>query len=487
MYPLSSYNFPALPPIPLPVQLPGSLQGAFSPPPNNSPVVYQNFGPEASLNRGLAITGRQDAAQRFMRLGQQYYDASRFHHAVMAFNQSLKLEANNFEAYNKRGVAKVGIRDYAGAFTDYSQAIRLKPNCYGAYINRGNLWVFLGDMAQKLGNFKNADQHYQLAMDDYNQAIRLNPVRSAAYENRSELYSNLGFHAKSLQDKAMIIQLQKLTPQVSATLPYCPPRIALILANDDYEGTENDLNGGPLKDANGMAKILESQGFTVIRGFNLNGNQMKAKVSEFIAQLNQNPGAISLTYYSGHGGSIQGNNYLIPSNFTGSVNPDFEANSVSIDYLLKQLKYSRSYFNMIFLDACRTPLTEGTSFKSGRPIVKQWETEPGPALSNTWVEYASRPKMPALQNGNEGLYTKYLMKYMVRPDLNLKEVSMYTSYALENDPIANQERQHARTQTDLSQTGPIAQSFYFAKPCKNPGASHHHSLNPFNLSPTVSV
>jgi hypothetical protein len=73
--------------------------------------------------------------------------------------------------------------------------------------------------------------------------------------------------------------------------------------------------------------------------------------------------------------------------------------------------------------------------------------------------------MPALQSGSQGLYTKYLVKYMMQPDLNLKEVSMYTSYALEKDPIAIRENQHSRTQTDLSRTEPIAQAFSFARHC----------------------
>ena len=402
-------------------------------------------------------------------LGENYYKASRFHHAIQAYDQALALNNQDYQVLNKRGVAKVGIRDYSGAFADYTKAIALKPNYYNAYLNRGNLWVYLGDLASKVGDKQSAALHYQSALADYGQAIRINPFSSPAYENRSELYSNLGLHQLAVQDKAMVIRLQKLTaPANRMGLPFCPTRIALVLGNDDYAGTENDLSGGPVHDAGAMARLLKSQGFEVLTGFNLTGPQTKAKVAEFINQLRQNPNAVSLTYYSGHGGSINGNNYLIPTEFTGSVDANFEENAVSVDYLLKQLKYSGSYFNMIFLDACRTPLTDTPSFKSAKVALKQWETEPGPGLSNTWIEYASRPKMPALQDRNEGLYTKYLLQFMARPDLNLKEVSMYTSYALENDPVANQENQHARTQTDLSRTEAIAQAFCFANHCASP-------------------
>lgn len=416
---------------------------------------------------GSASTSQQ-MANAYIALGDQYYQANRFKHALQAFNAGLALNPLDYKAYNKRGVTRASLRDYAGAFADYTQAIAIQPNFYNAYINRGNLWVYLGDLAEKLGQFQSAGQHYQQALADYGQAIRINPMSSAAYENRSELYSNMGCRQQSLQDKGMIIRLQKLKSPTKLGVPICAPRIALVLANDDYLGTENDLEGGPIRDAKSMARVLRAQGFQVMTGYNLNGPQSKAKVEEFIQTLQQNPGAISLVYYSGHGGSINGNNYLIPTNFTGTVDANFEQNAVSVDYLLKQLKTANSFFNMIFLDACRTPLEGGPSFRSAKTALKQWETEPGPGLSNTWIEYASRPRMPAIQSGSEGLYTKYLVQYMMRPDLNLKEVSMYTSYALESDPVAVKENQHSRTQTDLSRTEPIAQAFSFARHCPRP-------------------
>lgn len=409
-------------------------------------------------------------AQALLAQGEGYYKASRFSHAIASFNAYLSLNPADIQALNKRGVAKAAIKDYAGAYADYSQAIAINPRFYNSYLNRGNLWVYLGNLSRRVGQSALANQHFQLALQDYGQATRINPLNSAAYENRAELYSDMGLHAEALQNKAMVIQIQKLmkVPQTLG-LPYCPPRVALVLANDDYVGRENDLNGGPLHDAESVASVLRRQGFYVMTGYNLTGPQMKQKVGEYIHKLQENPGAVSMVYYSGHGGSVNGNNYLIPTEYRGQMLANFEENSVSVDSLLKALKFANSHFNMIFLDACRTPLISGNAaFRSGKSVLKQWETEPGPGLSNTWIEYASRPLMPAIQDRNAGLYTKYLVQFMARPDLNLKEVSMYTSYALESDPVARREGQHARTQTDLSRMERIAQAFSFASHCNNP-------------------
>lgn len=419
--------------------------------------------PPAAPGRSL---GAANQAQVFYALGERYYQSNHFTHAIDAFTDCIQLNPADYKAYNKRGVARATIKDYAGAFADYTRAIALKPDYYNAYLNRGNLWVYLGDLAQKRGNSQLASQSARNALQDFSMAIRINPMTGVAYENRAELYTDMGLHAAALQDKGVAISIQRAKSPRPLGLPFCPPRIALVLANDDYAGVENDLNGGPTSDAYRMAQKLRAQGFYVITGNNLTGAQTKMKVAEFISKLQENPNAVSLTYYSGHGGSIDGNNYLIPVDYAGSAGPSFTSDAVSVDYLLKQLKATNSYFNMIFLDACRTPLPENSAaFKSGKPAIKQWETEPGPGLSNTWVEYASRPDQPALQNNNEGLFTKYLLQYMDNPSLSLKDVSMYTAYALENDPTAIRENQHSRTQTDLSRTEPIAEAFSFADQC----------------------
>jgi tetratricopeptide (TPR) repeat protein len=482
---MSLAPFPSLKPLtmtpPLPLPYPAAA-GSVATGPQNRPAwttlptvdsasfYLKTASPVHSTSYSLAPKATQpvpiNQAQIYYALGERYYQSNRFTHALDAFTDSLVLNPDDYRAYNKRGVVKATLKDYAGAFADYSKSIALQPNFYNAYINRGNLWDYLSEIARKAGNTYISRQSAQRALADFSQAIRINPWNEVAYENRSELYTNLGMHTAALQDKGRAIQLQPSKGPHAMGLPFCPPRIALVLANDDYDGVENDLNGGPVRDATRMANQLRSQGFYVITGANLTGLQTKAKVAEFVTKLLENPNAVSLTYYSGHGGSINGNNYIIPTNFGGTMDPNFSNDAVSVDYLLKQLKATNSFFNMIFLDACRTPLPEGNAaFKSARPALKQWETEPGPGLSNTWIEYASRPKQPAMQENSEGLYTKYLLQYMNRPDLNLKEVSMYTSYALESDPTAIQENQHSRTQTDLSRTKPIAEAFSFAQPC----------------------
>ncbi len=433
-----------------------------------SPISYRSQAPQAAPAQPAyaslpmpplsAFPSSPLDSQQYMLLGERYFRENRFQHAIMAYDMALMGDSRNHVIYNKRGVAKANLKDYLGAFADYTEAIRLKPDFYSAYLNRGNIRVYIKD--------------YQGALDDYTSAIRIAPFETVAYENRAELFSTLGRRQEALRDRAMAIHLQKLkTPaSIHQGLRQCPPRFALVMGNDDYVGGDNDLHGGPANDAREMKKVLESKGFQVMFATNQTAGQMRATVDAFMDKLRQYPGAVSFIYYSGHGGSINGNNYLIPVDYVKGMDPArFMDKTVSVDYLLKQLKTVPSFFNMIVIDACRNPLYEPT-LKTGSSgtIQKNWESEPAPGLSNVWIEYASRPRKPALQHGDSGLYTRYLLSYLQRDDLSLKEVSMYTSYALEQDPIAQMEDQHARTQTDLSQTEEIASSFYFTDRCENP-------------------
>jgi tetratricopeptide (TPR) repeat protein len=449
-----SISFPSLPQ----VSLPGASGQSVASTCSATPQMTQTGGLYGLPADTVNITSGGDMGRYYLGLGERYYQANRFREAIDAYTNALNTNSQDVVALNRRGVAKAALKDYPGAIADYTLAIAFQPNFYNAYINRGNLKVYVRD--------------YDGALNDYQRAMRLQPLNSVAYENRAEIYSMMGRQDLALQDRGMVIQLEKLKAPTLKSLPYCPYRIALVLGNDDYAGTENDLSGGPRTDALNMRTVLQAEGFEVLSGLNLTGSQMKQKMAEFIAKLQQHPGAVSMIYYSGHGGSINGNNYLIPVEYTGQINPaTIDEQMMSVDFLLKQLKPINSLLNIIVLDACRNPLLDAQALKlkgdspSGHALLKQWETEPDPGLSNVWIEYASRPRMPALQYDNKGLYTKYLLQYMSQPGLSLKEVSMYASYALEQDPLAQREGQHARTQTDLSHTGPIASAFSFAQPC----------------------
>ena len=120
----------------------------------------------------LPTTNVAKTGEQFLISGNQKYEQGNFQGAIADYNQALRIDPNDAQAYNNRGNAKYDLKDYAGAMGDFNEAIRIDPNNPTAYTNRGVTRIYL-----------NSD--VQGAIADYNQAIRINPSYAKAYISRA--------------------------------------------------------------------------------------------------------------------------------------------------------------------------------------------------------------------------------------------------------------------------------------------------------------
>jgi tetratricopeptide (TPR) repeat protein len=122
-----------------------------------------------------------------------------FQGALADYNEIVKLNPKNANAYYNRGLLKAtNLQDDQGALADYDRAIKLKPTDDAPYNNRGNL------KADKL-------KDYQGALVDYNRAIELQPKNADAYYNRGVLkHTFLNDQAGAITD---LKQAVKLSPK----------------------------------------------------------------------------------------------------------------------------------------------------------------------------------------------------------------------------------------------------------------------------------
>ena len=86
------------------------------------------------------------------------------------------------------------------------------------------------------------------------------------------------------------------------------PKFALVIGNGAYTNLSRLAN--PINDANDIAKVLESLGFTVQRLQNASLDEMEAAIEQLKFQLNKNKSACGFFYYAGHGVQYNGDNYL---------------------------------------------------------------------------------------------------------------------------------------------------------------------------------
>lgn len=104
----------------------------------------------------------------------QYTDSQT---AVSFLQKAIQEDPTFAEAYNNRGNAYRGMREYAKAMQDYNKAISLAPNLEQTYNNRGNIYY--------------DQRNFQMAVRDYNKALSLNADYPLAYLNRGLAYHQL--------------------------------------------------------------------------------------------------------------------------------------------------------------------------------------------------------------------------------------------------------------------------------------------------------
>ena len=96
-----------------------------------------------------------------------------------------------------------------------------------------------------------------------------------------------------------------------ATSALAESRIALVIGNDRYDNlSEAQQLHNAVNDARAMKTALERLNFQVDIGENLDRRQFIDKLSEFSARLQS--GDIAFFFYSGHGVSFSGANYMLP-------------------------------------------------------------------------------------------------------------------------------------------------------------------------------
>jgi tetratricopeptide (TPR) repeat protein len=130
------------------------------------------------LPRSTLTTDSLDTAQAYLLRGDHYSEIQEYDHAILDYDQAVRLNPEYAEAYNNRGYVYYWKGDAAHAIADYNQAIELRPNYAYAYNNRGAAYMASG--------------HPQQDILDFCQAIQLQPDFPQAYTNRGNAYLRTG-------------------------------------------------------------------------------------------------------------------------------------------------------------------------------------------------------------------------------------------------------------------------------------------------------
>ena len=108
-----------------------------------------------------------------------------FEGAIKELTETIKLNPNDYDAYNMRAIAYSELKRMDKAIEDFTKCIEIKP-IPEAYYNRGAAYFAKGD--------------YKSANEDFTQCLKLSPDNIKALYKRALCYYNLENYTASLKD-----------------------------------------------------------------------------------------------------------------------------------------------------------------------------------------------------------------------------------------------------------------------------------------------
>jgi uncharacterized caspase-like protein len=186
-------------------------------------------------------------------------------------------------------------------------------------------------------------------------------------------------------------------------------RVALVIGNGAYINAPRLDN--PVFDARAVAGAFRKLGFHVVDGYDLDIAQMRAKISEFSADLPDAKSAV--IYYAGHGISVDDENYIVPTDIVLKSPTDLDLGAISVSLLLKQMK-REDRVNIVILDACRdNPFATELAKHNTRAIVGERGLSriDGDLARGTLIAFASDPKSTAL-DGAAGQHSPFTNAFL---------------------------------------------------------------------------
>lgn len=175
-----------------------------------------------------------------------------------------------------------------------------------------------------------------------------------------------------------------------------------MIGNNDYPG--NRLTNA-VNDARSIAKEFEKLGYHTTLGTDLDRTSMNRQIRTFSGSLRA--GDVAVMYYAGHGMQMNGENYLIPTDFHVGLPQQVGSSAISLSSILSAFKARNTSTQIIILDACRNNPFMGT-----RSITDGWASMSTSA--GTLLAFGTSPGSTASDDpaAPHGLFTLALLKYL---------------------------------------------------------------------------
>ena len=123
---------------------------------------------------------------RYLITGRRQLARSEFSSALKTFNQIIRIQDDNWEAWYYRGLTKFYQGDEVGSERDFNQAIVLQPNLAELYLYRGIVQDYRGELYG--------------ALKDFNKGLEINPDDPILHYSRGTTYLKLNNFTRAIED-----------------------------------------------------------------------------------------------------------------------------------------------------------------------------------------------------------------------------------------------------------------------------------------------
>jgi uncharacterized caspase-like protein len=196
---------------------------------------------------------------------------------------------------------------------------------------------------------------------------------------------------------------------VIAALVHAQPRRALVIGNAGYA---NRPLANPINDARAIGEALTAAQFRVSLAVDTTREQLDREVRQFIDSVNT--GDAVVVYYAGHGVQIEGENYLVPTDFDARDETEAKYAAYPLSAIVDRLEKRKPQLTILVLDACRNnPFVFSRTAAQGLAAVNSG--------AGTYIAFATAPGSVAADNPAErnGLFTKHLLAVFREPGVDI--------------------------------------------------------------------
>jgi hypothetical protein len=216
---------------------------------------------------------------------------------------------------------------------------------------------------------------------------------------------------------------------LAMTAAHAEKRIALVVGNDVYQNLAADQQlRKAVNDSRTVAVALESIGFEVIRGENLGRQQLVDRLDEMTRRLGQ--GDVAFFFFAGHGVSINGGNYVLPSDIPNAesgqemrvLRAAYAENDIVADLQAHGVRVA-----VVVLDSCRNnPFRRaGTrSLGAERGLARIDPVRGVFSLYSAGVGQAALDRLGEADTNPNSVFTRVLAPALVRPGLDLSTLAV---------------------------------------------------------------